>query len=261
MAIQLVLKSSSDPSPSPSPWRRLRLRLRLRPRPPARRRRIHPGRRKPPFFRQPPLLNLRLRPPTSLNSSPPPAPGRRNPPPRPPTPSPSPAAPVTQSPTKSLIFPSEHFFSPSKTLVLSPFHQFFLFSPTCLGWFSFGEIHETERKILPEFFDGKLVSRNPRVYKYYRDSIIRRFRRNPSRKITFTEARRGLIGDVGSIRRVFDFLDEWGLINYAPSTKPSSKEKREAEEALEKKESPKKLCSNCKSVCSIACFATDKVGD
>ncbi|XP_010913882.1 SWI/SNF complex subunit SWI3B [Elaeis guineensis] len=140
----------------------------------------------------------------------------------------------------------------------SPAASYTITIPSCSGWFSFGKIHETERKILPEFFDGKSVSRNPRVYKYYRDSIIRRFRRNPSRKITFTEGRRGLIGDVGSIRRVFDFLEEWGLINYAPSAKPSLKEKREAEEALEKKESPKKLCSNCRSVCSIACFATDK---
>lgn len=96
------------------------------------------------------------------------------------------------------------------------------------------------------------------MYKYYRDSIIRHFRRNPSKKITFTEARRGIVGDVGSIRRVFDFLEAWGLINYVPSTKPSSKEKREAVETSEKKESPKKLCSSCKSVLSLACFMTDK---
>lgn len=100
--------------------------------------------------------------------------------------------------------------------------------------------------------------RNPRVYKYIRDSIIKRFRRNPSRKITFTEARRCVASDVLSIRKVFEFLEYWGLINYTPSAKPLSKEKRDVEN-VEKKESPKKLCSSCRTACTIACFATDKV--
>lgn len=103
------------------------------------------------------------------------------------------------------------------------------------------------------------------MYKYYRDSIIRQFRAQPWRKLTFTEARRGLIGDVGSVRRVFDFLEEWGLINYTPSAKP--KERREAAaakeeeegETAERKEGPKRLCTNCRSVCGLTCFTTDKV--
>lgn len=138
---------------------------------------------------------------------------------------------------------------------------FILFYFWCFstGWFSWDKIHETERKVLPEFFDGKSTSRNPRVYKYFRDTIITRFRLNPSRKITFTEARRGLVGDVGSVRRVFDFLDLWGLINYAPSTKQAVKERRGEEETQEKKENPKRICTTCKSICSLACFATDKV--
>lgn len=96
------------------------------------------------------------------------------------------------------------------------------------------------------------------MYKYYRDSIIRRFRGNPSRKITFTDARRGLVGDVGSIRRVFDFLEEWGLINYTPLAKPSAK-KGEMGDDSEKKETPRRICSHCKSSCNMACFTTDKV--
>nr|CAD1831311.1 unnamed protein product [Ananas comosus var. bracteatus] len=136
--------------------------------------------------------------------------------------------------------------------------------PSCSGWFSWDEIHETERRLLPEFFDGRFSSRNPSVYKYYRDSIIRQFRAQPWRKLTFTEARRGLIGDVGSVRRVFDFLEEWGLINYTPSAKP--KERREAAAAkeeeegdtAERKEGPKRLCTNCRSVCGLTCFTTDK---
>ncbi|XP_020252012.1 SWI/SNF complex subunit SWI3B, partial [Asparagus officinalis] len=130
--------------------------------------------------------------------------------------------------------------------------------PSYSGWFSSDEIHETERKILPEFFDGKSPSRNPRIYKYIRDAVIKRFRANPSRKITFTEARRAIASDVGSIRRVFDFLEAWGLVNYVPSAKPFSKEKRDVIENIEKKKSPKKLCSDCKTACKMVCFATDK---
>ncbi|KAL0919130.1 hypothetical protein M5K25_011205 [Dendrobium thyrsiflorum] len=130
--------------------------------------------------------------------------------------------------------------------------------PSCSGWFSWDQIHETEKRILPEFFDERSSSKNPSVYKYYRDSIIGRFRANPSRKITFTEARRGLVGDVGSVRRVFDFLEAWGLINYTPSVKPLPKEKKEAGDTTERKDSSKRLCSNCKSLCNIVCFVTDK---
>ncbi|URD91701.1 SWIRM domain [Musa troglodytarum] len=128
--------------------------------------------------------------------------------------------------------------------------------PSCSGWFSWDQIHDTERRILSEFFDGKSASKNPVVYKYYRDSIIRRFRGNPSRKITFTDVRRGLVGDVGSIRRVFDFLEEWGLINYTPSAKPNAK--GDMGDDSEKKETPRRICSHCKSSCNMACFTTDK---
>ncbi|XP_074583264.1 SWI/SNF complex subunit SWI3B [Curcuma longa] len=130
--------------------------------------------------------------------------------------------------------------------------------PSCSGWFSWDQIHNTERRILPEFFDGKSASKNSEVYKYYRDFIIRRFRANPTRKITLTDVRRGLVGDIGSIRRVFDFLEEWGLINYTPLAKPSAEDKKGNDEGLEKKETPRRICTNCKSSCSMACFTTDK---
>lgn len=68
-----------------------------------------------------------------------------------------------------------------------------------------------------EFFDGSSFSRNPRVYKEYRDFIINKYREDASRRLTFTEVRRSLVGDVGSIHRVFLFLDRWGLINFSTS--------------------------------------------
>ncbi|KAK9164765.1 hypothetical protein Syun_005667 [Stephania yunnanensis] len=157
----------------------------------------------------------------------------------------------------------------------TPPEEQFITIPSYSRWFSWDKIQDCERRFLPEFFDGRSYSKNPRVYKYYRDSIIRLFRANPSRKITFTYARKVLVGDVGSIRRVYDFLESWGLINYAASPgallKPPPQlkwEDREGkngggdsaflESSTPRRETSKKLCSGCKSVCSIACFVCDK---
>ncbi|KAL7174912.1 hypothetical protein ACSBR2_028678 [Camellia fascicularis] len=151
----------------------------------------------------------------------------------------------------------------------------FIYIPGYSRWFSWNNIHECEARFLPEFFDGRSPSKNPRVYKYYRNSIVRRFRENPTRKITFTEARKTIIGDVGSVRRVFDFLEAWGLINYSPPAtsklplKWEDKESKSITASLQSTAEPagnaadymvpkKRLCSGCKSVCSIACFASDK---
>ena len=52
------------------------------------------------------------------------------------------------------------------------------------------------------------------AYKEYRDDIINRFRRNPSKKLTFTECRKSLTGDINTLYRVWNFLNQWGLINH-----------------------------------------------
>lgn len=145
------------------------------------------------------------------------------------------------------------------------------------GWFSWNAVHECEAKFLPEFFDGRSPSKNPRVYKYYRNTIIGRFRENPSRKITFTEVRKTIVGDVGSIRRVFDFLDSWGLINYVgsnsrPQLKWEDKDNKSTAGAAQggggdtasgggADVAPvkKRVCSGCKTPCTIACFSSEKV--
>ncbi|KAF3325102.1 SWI/SNF complex subunit SWI3B [Carex littledalei] len=130
--------------------------------------------------------------------------------------------------------------------------------PSCSAWFSWDEIHDTERRLLPEFFDGKSTSRNLTSYKYLRDAIISRFRSQPTRKLTYTEARRGLVGDVGSVRKVFDFLEEWGLINYTPPPK-KGKEEPEARGGERKEGSyGKRTCTSCGALCSLQCFTTAK---
>ncbi|OIT03905.1 PREDICTED: SWI/SNF complex subunit SWI3B-like [Nicotiana attenuata] len=152
----------------------------------------------------------------------------------------------------------------------------YIYIPSHSRWFSWNSIHESEVRFLPEFFDGRSPSKNPRTYKYYRNSIIHRFRDNPTKKITFTEARKTIIGDVGSIRRVFDFLETWGLINYtANSSKSLLKWEEKESKSTSASAAPqnadangtaptdftaakKRLCSACKSACSIACFVSDK---
>ncbi|XP_062030149.1 SWI/SNF complex subunit SWI3A isoform X1 [Rosa rugosa] len=90
--------------------------------------------------------------------------------------------------------------------------------PSHSSWFLWDEIHETERIALKEFFDGRSISRTPKVYKEYRDFIINKYREEPARKLTFTEIRKSLVGDVTLLHKVFSFLEKWGLINFGASS-------------------------------------------
>lgn len=93
--------------------------------------------------------------------------------------------------------------------------------PSHSRWFQWDEIHETEKTSLKEFFDGTSISRTPKVYKEYRDFIISKYREEPSKRLTFTEVRKSLVGDVSLLRKVFLFLEKWGLINYGASSNDS----------------------------------------
>ncbi|MFQ6639407.1 hypothetical protein Gotur_014399 [Gossypium turneri] len=150
-----------------------------------------------------------------------------------------------------------------------------VYVPSYSRWFSWDKIDSCESRFLPEFFDGRSASKGPSLYIYYRNSIIKLFRENPSRKITFTDVRKTLVGDVGSIRRVFDFLDHWGLINYSASS-ALSKPSKDTGSNIKSSDSPsvespssaaptpkhssnsRRICGACKSLCTIACFVCDK---
>ena len=86
--------------------------------------------------------------------------------------------------------------------------------PSYSAWFDMSEIHPTETKSLPEFFNSRNRSKTPGVYKDYRDFMINTYRLNPSEYLTVTACRRNLAGDVCAIMRVHAFLEQWGLINY-----------------------------------------------
>ncbi|XP_057436813.1 SWI/SNF complex subunit SWI3B [Lotus japonicus] len=190
--------------------------------------------------------------PTTATEPPPSSSAGTPPPPLPPPPLHQP------QPAKPDAPPSEPKLSatPDANVILVPSHS---------RWFSWDSIHQCEVRHLPEFFDSS--SKSPRVYKYYRNSIIKYFRYNPNRKITFTDVRKTLVGDVGSIRRVFEFLEAWGLINYHPSSSFSKPFKWDDEDTkVDSAEPPpppvretaKRVCSGCKALCTIACFVCDK---
>ncbi|XP_047314638.1 SWI/SNF complex subunit SWI3A isoform X2 [Impatiens glandulifera] len=86
--------------------------------------------------------------------------------------------------------------------------------PTHSSWFLWNDIHDTEKLHLREFFDGSSMTRTPKIYKEYRDFIISKYREDPLRRLTFTEIRKSLVGDVCLLHKVFSFLDKWGLINF-----------------------------------------------
>lgn len=86
--------------------------------------------------------------------------------------------------------------------------------PSYAAWFSMDRISEIEKKSLPEFFSGRNQSKTPETYRGYRDFMINAYRLNAQEYLSVTACRRHLVGDVGAIMRVHQFLDRWGLINY-----------------------------------------------
>jgi SWI/SNF related-matrix-associated actin-dependent regulator of chromatin subfamily C len=108
-------------------------------------------------------------------------------------------------------------FSNSKELGPQPS----LVLPPHCEWFHMNEIHERERKALPEFFEERAArssNKSAEIYREYRDFMIHTYQQNPSQYLTYTSCRRSLAGDACAVLRVFDFLESCGLINYACSS-------------------------------------------
>lgn len=86
--------------------------------------------------------------------------------------------------------------------------------PAFAHWFRFGSVHDIERHGNVEFFNNASPGKTEALYVQYRDFMVREYRRDPRRKLTFLNCRRCLVGDVNAIHRVWAFLDSWGIINY-----------------------------------------------
>jgi chromatin structure-remodeling complex subunit RSC8 len=95
--------------------------------------------------------------------------------------------------------------------------------PAFAAWFDMEEIHEIERRSVPEFFNNNSRFKTDKIYKDIRNFMINAYRLNPTEYLTVTAARRNIAADVASIIRIHAFLELWGLINYQidPKTKPS----------------------------------------
>lgn len=95
--------------------------------------------------------------------------------------------------------------------------------PSFSSWFQFAEVHEIERRILPDFFDDSSRFKSEKAYKDVRNFMINTYRLSPYEYLTVTAVRRNVAMDVASIVRIHSFLEQWGLINYQidPRSKPS----------------------------------------
>ena len=82
-------------------------------------------------------------------------------------------------------------------------------------WFSISTIHVNEIEAMSEFFDKMCSLRTPASYMRIRNMIYEMYRNNPCVYLSATEARRKMSGDVCTILRVHDYMDAYGIINYA----------------------------------------------
>ncbi|SCU78263.1 LAFA_0A05754g1_1 [Lachancea sp. 'fantastica'] len=95
--------------------------------------------------------------------------------------------------------------------------------PSFSTWFEFNEVHEIERRMLPDFFDDSTRFKTEKAYCDVRNFMINTYRLSPYEYLTVTAVRRNVAMDVASIIRIHSFLEQWGLINYQidPRSKPS----------------------------------------
>lgn len=103
-------------------------------------------------------------------------------------------------------------------LQFMPVQQHEIIIPSYVAWFDIATIHSIETRGLPEFFNSKNKSKNPSIYKDYRNFMVNTYRLNPLEYLTVTACRRNMTGDVCAIIRVHAFLEQWGLINYQVSS-------------------------------------------
>ncbi|CAM9641343.1 unnamed protein product, partial [Phaeothamnion confervicola] len=113
-------------------------------------------------------------------------------------------------------------------------------APAAQEWFDLDSVSSFEARMLPEFFTGRSAHKTPESYAALRNQIVRMWRRLVSDDgpagglqgsggggggggaattaiaasyLTATSCRRRLAGDAGSILRVHEFLERFGVIN------------------------------------------------
>lgn len=93
-----------------------------------------------------------------------------------------------------------------------------VFLPKFSSWFNLNEIHDIEKRSLPEFFSRSCPSKTPTTYKEIRNFIVMKWRASPKHHLSSSCVRRCIAGDACSIFRLHAFLNHWRLINYMSQT-------------------------------------------
>ena len=86
--------------------------------------------------------------------------------------------------------------------------------PSHAAWFAVDDVHDIERRALPEYFGSGTALKTSESYKQARNFIVSMYREQPSLYLSVTECRRHLALDVSAVMRLHQFLEHWGLINY-----------------------------------------------
>ena len=86
--------------------------------------------------------------------------------------------------------------------------------PSHAAWFSLDDVHDLERRALPEYFSPGSELKTSESYKQARNFIVSTYREQPTLYLSLTECRRHLSLDVAAVMRLHQFLEHWGLINY-----------------------------------------------
>lgn len=116
----------------------------------------------------------------------------------------------------------------------SEFYRQLYTIPAHASWFDWNEIHQVEKEGVPVKTDADSEGVDPEVYKHFRNRMVDKFREKPHRRLTFSDVRRKLPGDVEDIKMTYDFLTKWGLINFFPASvsQTNRRRKRDSDEGM-----------------------------
>lgn len=137
--------------------------------------------------------------------------------------------------------------------------------PSCSRWFSFSKVTEIEKIHFPEISDFSLRQE----YISIRNLFVKIYRLYPFEDVTISTVRHAHGGDFTFIKKIYEFLKDWGIINFHQI--PYQGESRTPQEASLYKSFikvyedlnpnafiPKLFCSLCKTETSEAHFISKK---
>ncbi|KAK9813885.1 hypothetical protein WJX73_003291 [Symbiochloris irregularis] len=86
--------------------------------------------------------------------------------------------------------------------------------PACAAWFNCSLVHVHERRLLPEFFEGKTQDMTPAIYRQCRNAVVSKYRDDSGCHLSLEVATASLTHDARVVQRVWGFLNSWGIINF-----------------------------------------------